>query len=90
MTAKTATLAKAKDHFSELVHEAERGGSVIITRHGRAVVALVPIADLPLLNRLRASGPAAGLASLAGGWPGSDQIARAVATRRRSSRRRRN
>jgi prevent-host-death family protein len=86
METKTASLAEAKDHLSEFVRRAEHGGRVIITRHGRAVVALVPASDLSALDRLRAAGPAGGLASLAGGWRGSDDLASALVRRRRTSR----
>jgi prevent-host-death family protein len=36
-----------KDHLSELVHEVEAGGRLVITRSGRPVAALVPISALP-------------------------------------------
>jgi prevent-host-death family protein len=88
MRTERASLAEAKDHLSEYVRRAEHGGRVIITRHGKAVVALVPAADLSTLDRLRAAGPDAGLASLAGGWSGSDALAEALARRPRTSRRR--
>jgi len=48
--------------------KAEAGDPVVITRHGKPVVALVPAAELEQLERLRAAGPEGGLASLAGGW----------------------
>ncbi len=34
------SIAEAKDHFSELVQAAERGGIVTVTRRGRAVARL--------------------------------------------------
>ena len=35
-----------KDHLSELVHEVEAGGRLVITRSGRPVAALVPVSEL--------------------------------------------
>jgi hypothetical protein len=60
----------------------------VITRHGKAVVALVRVDRLRQLERLRSAGPAAGLAGLAGGWRGSDELVRLVAGSRRSKARR--
>lgn len=40
--------------------------------------------NLKQLKRLRSAGPAAGLASLAGGWRGSQELVRLVAGSRRS------
>ena len=67
--------ATAKARFAECVRTAEQGGTVVITKHGRRVAALVPAAELDHLRRLRVAGPAAGLAGLAGGWKGSDTLA---------------
>ena len=36
---------EAKTHLSELLQRAERGEEITITRHGRPVARLVPIAD---------------------------------------------
>ena len=68
-------LAEVKARLSACIRLAESGEPVYITRHGRTVAALVPAADLEQLERLRAAGPDKGLASLAGGWEGSDQLA---------------
>src|SRR5947208_2692848 len=65
------TVATAKARFAACVREAEQGTTVVITKHGRRVAALVPAGDVEELRRLRAAGPKAGLASLAGGWEGS-------------------
>ena len=70
------SLAQAKAHLSGCIREAESGKAVLITRHGKPVAALVPAADLEHLERLRKAGPEAGLASLAGGWEGSDELVR--------------
>jgi prevent-host-death family protein len=71
---KTASAAEAKAHFAELVREAESGRSVVITRHGKPVVALVSASSVAELDRLRSAGTRAGLASIAGGWKGSDEL----------------
>jgi prevent-host-death family protein len=63
---RTLSVAAAKAHFSECLKEVEDGEPVIITRHGKPIVALVPAEDLERLRRLRATGPAGGLASVAG------------------------
>ncbi len=87
--ARRVSVAEAKTQLSSCIRAAEAGHPVVITRHGKAVVAIVSAADLTQLDRLRAAGPAGGLASLDGGWPGSDQLAElAVGARGRSRRQR--
>jgi antitoxin (DNA-binding transcriptional repressor) of toxin-antitoxin stability system len=58
------------------MHDVENGESVVITRDGRAVAALVPLKEVEHLARLRAAGSEGGLASLAGGWEDSDELVR--------------
>jgi prevent-host-death family protein len=41
---RTVGTFEGKTHFSRLVEEAERGETIIITRHGRPVAQLCPIA----------------------------------------------
>lgn len=36
---------EARAHFSKLLNDAEKGTATIITRHGRPVAAVVPIAE---------------------------------------------
>lgn len=85
---KRLAVAKAKASFSACLRMAETGATVLITRHGKAVAALVPADTAGALMRLRAAGPEGGLASLAGGWEGSDDFVRNVRkARRRGSRR---
>ena len=81
------SLADAKAHFAECVRLAEEGKPVVLTRHGRAVVALVPAEDLETLQALRAAGPQSGLASVVGGWEGSEELVARLEERRRSPRR---
>jgi prevent-host-death family protein len=78
------SVAEVKATLSERIREAEHGDSVVITRRGRPVAAIVSAPDLEKLRRLRAAGPAGGLASIAGGWEGSDELAEEVAGLSRS------
>ena len=81
------SIAEAKAHFAECLRQAEGGDAIVLTRHGKAVAALVPIDLLEQLERLRAAGPEAGLASVAGGWEGSEEVAeRAVSYGRSAGR----
>ena len=73
---KRISLAEAKASFSECIREVENGKAVLITRHGKPVAALVRPQDLDNLERLRKAGPEGGLASLAGGWEDSEELAR--------------
>lgn len=73
---KNVSLAEAKATLSECIREVEAGKSVLITRHGRPVAALVRPKDLEYLERLRRAGPEGGLVSIAGGWDGSDELVR--------------
>ncbi|MGH9367168.1 MAG: type II toxin-antitoxin system Phd/YefM family antitoxin [Thermoanaerobaculia bacterium] len=82
------SIAQVKSRFSECVRKAEAGADFLITRHGKPVAALVPPADLAQLRRLRAAGPAAGLASLAGGWKESHELAAVLSRNRRTMPRR--
>ena len=82
---KTMAVGEAKAHFSACVRHAEAGESVLILRHGRAAAALIPPADLERLQRMRAAGPDAGLAGLAGGWRGSEELADALDEHTRSA-----
>jgi len=86
--ATTVSAAKAKAEFADCIRKAEAGEPVVITRHGRAVVALVRADRLQQLERLGSAGPAAGLAGLAGGWRGSEELVRALAEARRTKARR--
>lgn len=81
---RTLSVAQAKATFAACVRWAEDGESVIISRHGKPVAALVQVSDVERLKQLRAAGPEGGLASLAGGWKGSDELVRLVKGRRRT------
>jgi prevent-host-death family protein len=72
------TVAQIEADVADYVRAAEDGDTVLITRNGRAVVALVPAGegyvDLPT----------EGLIGLAGGWEGSDELVERIAEIRRS------
>ena len=85
---RTLPLAQTKDRLGECVRAVEKGQNIVITRHGKAVAALISPEDLGLLTRLRAADRGRGLAGLAGGWPGSGELVKVVQTRRRTSGRR--
>lgn len=72
---KEISLAEAKATLSECIREVEKGLSLLIKRHGKPVAALVRPQDLDNLERLKKAGPQGGLASLAGGWQGSEELA---------------
>lgn len=72
-------VSEAKARFSDHVRAVERGELLIITRHDKPVAALVRPDNIEQLDRLRAAGPEGGLASLAGGWEGTDELAQIVA-----------
>jgi prevent-host-death family protein len=72
---KRISLAEAKATLSECIREVENGKALLITRHGKPVAALVRAKYLENFERLRKAGPEGGLASLAGGWEGSEELA---------------
>jgi prevent-host-death family protein len=72
---KNISVAEAKATFSECIRKVEAGSAVLITRHGKPVAALVRPSDLEHLERLRKAGPESGLASIAGGWENSEELA---------------
>jgi prevent-host-death family protein len=85
---RTVSLAQTKSRLAEWIRAAESGETVLITRHGKPVAALVSADDLALLRRVRAASAGQGLAALAGGWADSDELVRLSRGHRRSSRRR--
>lgn len=73
------SVAQAKAHFSEYLRQAELGESIVITRYGKAVAALVSAELLEDLRRLQAAGPERGLVGLAGMWEDSEDFAEELA-----------
>ncbi len=84
---KNLSVAEAKATFSECIRQVEAGSTVLITRHGKPVAALVRPNDLEHLERLRKSGPESGLASIAGGWDDSEELAKILDDSRRVGQR---
>ena len=84
---KEISLAEAKATLSECIREVEKGRSVLIKRHGKPVAALVRPNDLDNLERLKKAGPEGGLASLAGGWKGSEELVQILEHSKRFGRR---
>ena len=72
---KNVSVAEAKATLSDCIRQVESGPSLTITRHGKAVAALVRHSDLEHLERLRKAGPESGLADIAGGWENSGELA---------------
>jgi prevent-host-death family protein len=79
--------ARAKSQLADCLRKAENGEPVIITRHGKAVAALVSI-DRVALRPSRDMRTGAGLAGLVGGWKGSEALVRALGKARRTRPRR--
>ncbi|MEW5983145.1 MAG: type II toxin-antitoxin system Phd/YefM family antitoxin [Acidobacteriota bacterium] len=86
--ASTVAVAEAKATFGECLRRAERGASVVVTRHGTKVAAIVSVDDYERLMRLKAAGPPGGLASVAGGWRDTDDLVDAILGVRRTRSRR--
>ena len=76
---KAMSVAEVKAKFSACLRDAERGEAVLIHRHGTVIAALVRAEDFDQLERLRRAGPKGGLASVAGGWKGSDELVELIA-----------
>ena len=62
------SIADTKAHLAEYVAAAERGEPVVVSRHGRPVVAIVRMAEFERLQRLQGEDPQAGLAGLINGF----------------------
>ena len=88
MKRRALSVAEAKATLSGAIRDVEGGGTVLITRRGKPVAALVRAEDLATLERLRAAGPQQGLASIAGGWEDSDDLVAKIAAASRIGRRR--
>ena len=70
------SIANAKAHFTECVRSTEQGGTVLITRHGRPVAALVSVEEFERMEERRED--QGGLASLAGSWQGGAELAASI------------
>lgn len=88
MSRKTLSVAETKASLSDAIREVEAGQTVVITRHGDPVAALVRAEDAETLDRLRAAGPQQGLVSVAGGWKGAEELVAGITEAPRRGRRR--
>jgi prevent-host-death family protein len=88
MKRRALSVAEAKATLSDAIRDVEAGGTILITRRGHPVAALVSPGDVAALERLRAVGPEGGLASVAGGWEGADELVVNIAAAARRGRRR--
>jgi len=79
--------AQAKSQLADCLRKAENGEAVIITRHGKAVAALVAIERIALPKQQK-NARGAGLAGLVGGWRGSEDLVKALGKLRRTRSRR--
>lgn len=51
---KEISTAETRKHMAELLNRAAYGGErFVVTRHGKELAAIVPLADVTLLDRLR-------------------------------------
>lgn len=75
---KRVTVAQIEADVADYLRVAEGGDTVLITRDGRAVVALVPAQAVRIALAPR------GLAGLAGGWEGSEELVDRIAEIRRT------
>jgi prevent-host-death family protein len=48
------SVTEARRNFGELLDRVERDERIVITRYGKAFVAVIPISDLKLLARTKA------------------------------------
>ena len=71
---KYLSIKEVKSALPGCILEVEKGEPLLITSEGRPVAALVRPQDLERLERLQETSAEAGLASLAGGWDGSDEL----------------
>lgn len=85
---RTLSVAEAKAHFSDCVRTAELGSSVLITRRGKPVAALVPAQSAKQIERWLAARPAQGLASLVGKGTWSEEFVESLLRHRRTPPRR--
>lgn len=85
--ARQLTAAQAKSRLADCLRKAEHGEPVVITRNGKPIAVLVP-ADRVVLQKAKTALTGSGLAGLAGGWKGSEDLVRALGKLRRTRPRR--
>ena len=70
----TASIADTKAHLSSCIAQVEAGEPLVITRHGRPVVAMISADEWDRLKMVQGT-QRRGLAALIGGWEDSDNLA---------------
>ena len=53
----TISVTDARRNFGKLLDRVERGERIVITRHGKPFVAVIPLSELRLLERSKAKVP---------------------------------
>ena len=71
---RTVSAATAKAQFAQCLRSVELGEAVLVTRYGKTVAAIVAPEEWDKIERLRAAGPEAGLASLVGAFSDADEL----------------
>ena len=64
------SISEAKSHLTELVRRAEAGDEIVLTRHGKAAVRLVPVVPIVPRDRRRSVMEAAQSSAKATGGAG--------------------
>lgn len=76
--AKNISITRAKAQFAACIIEVEQGESILITRHGKPVAALVPAVEYEQFERLHQTRSEQGLASVAGSWEGAEELVQEI------------
>jgi prevent-host-death family protein len=85
--ARQLSAAQAKSRLADCLRKAKHGEPVIITRNGKPVAVLVSV-DRVVRKKPKTALTGTGLAGLAGGWKGSEDLVRALGKLRRTQPRR--
>lgn len=84
MSMKRCSVVEVKASLLEHIRSVQRGERILITRKRIPVAALVPADDLEWLERTRTARSEGGLAGIAGGLPGSDELVQILDSSRRT------
>jgi antitoxin (DNA-binding transcriptional repressor) of toxin-antitoxin stability system len=78
------TLAQIEEDVAACLRSAEGGDTVLVTRNGKPVVAMISAGQTETSDRRQSAPGRRGLAALAGGWEGSDELVERIAESRRT------
>lgn len=81
----TVSVAEVKSRIDDVLKAVDAGNTVVLTRNGRSVAKLSPSLKVSQAEAPRGA-QKGGLASLAGGWEGSDELADLIEEMRRARR----